>query len=156
MRHLGAQCWRKWEAVARNTKRLWLIHDHQRERCENSRLKGGEEKRNTCIESALMISPPYFTANSRASFDFPVPVAPHTTITGKREFKSLVVVLDNPTAAIFKTPKHDTHSGDNRRTHSATPRPFCLNHFFPFLLWAHQPFNLAKSPPKKFFLTVKK
>jgi hypothetical protein len=58
-------------------------------------------KKNTCIESALMISPPYFTANSKASLDFPVPVAPHTTITGKREFKSLVVVLDNPKAAIF-------------------------------------------------------
>lgn len=48
-----------------------------------------------------MISPPYFSANSIANFDLPVPVAPHTTITGMREFKSLVVALDNPQAAIF-------------------------------------------------------
>lgn len=36
----------------------------------------------TCIESALMISPPYFFANSRESFVFPVPVEPSITTNG--------------------------------------------------------------------------
>ena len=52
------------------------------------------------MESALMISPPYLSAISSANFDLPVPVAPHTTITGTR-FKNLVA-LAIPAAAIFE------------------------------------------------------
>ena len=37
-----------------------------------------------CMASALIISPPNFWAISKASFDFPAPVAPRTTTIGKR------------------------------------------------------------------------
>ncbi|KAK4023641.1 hypothetical protein OUZ56_009041 [Daphnia magna] len=85
-----------------------------------------------------MISPPYFSANSKANFDFPVPVAPHTTITGKREFKSPMVALTNPGAAILNL-KNDQNKTlfqkNNRRTPSAqlplqtAPRLYHLNIF---------------------------
>lgn len=43
----------------------------------------------TCMESALIISPLNLLAISRASFDFPVPVAPKTTTTGTRVARTL-------------------------------------------------------------------
>jgi len=98
-----------------------------------------------------MISPPYFTANSRASFDFPVPVAPHTTITGEREFKSLVVVLDNPKAAIFKQNKTQSRQSTNaQRNPEALFGSVAPSQSFPFLyeLISHSTCEITP-PPKK-------
>lgn len=83
---------------------------------------------NTCMESALMTSPPYFSAISNASFDFPVPVAPHTTITGTR-FKSLVALV-NPAAAMLGTREKKQTRDNNRRTPGANPGAFSFSFLF--------------------------
>ena len=72
-------------------KKTWCV-------CERNNVKKREI---TCIESALMTSPPYLRAISNASFDLPVPVAPQTTITGTR-FKSFVVVAPILAAAMLR------------------------------------------------------
>lgn len=81
-----------------------------------------------------MTSPPYLSAISRASLDFPVPVAPHTTIKGTRWFKNLVALV-KPAAAILKTWKEKcTQSTIDERL---AQRP--SNCPFPFVnlsLWA--------------------
>ena len=47
----------------------------------------------TCIESALIISPLNILANSSESFVFPVPVAPKITTNGDRQGAAIVVVV---------------------------------------------------------------
>ena len=47
----------------------------------------------TCIESALIISPLNSLANSSESFVFPVPVAPKITTNGDRQGAAIVVVV---------------------------------------------------------------
>lgn len=60
------------------------------------KLINNEIKKNrTCIESALIISPLNFFANSIPSLDFPVPVEPNITSTVEHGLNILTVLDDN-------------------------------------------------------------